>query len=59
MPFRISPRVMTLKNKSVDGTLPRQVIALAFGLGFASSAMTLVLSRKLKARCAVAAAAMA
>ena len=59
MPFLISPSVMTLKNKSVDETDPSQASALAFGRGFASSEMTLVSSRKLKARCAAAGAAMA
>jgi len=52
MPFLISPRVMTLKNKSVDGTEPSQAITLEFGLVFASSETTLVSRRKLKARCA-------
>ena len=37
MPFLIFPRVMTLKNKSVDGTEPSQAITLEFGLVFASS----------------------
>jgi hypothetical protein len=42
MPFLISPSVMTLKNKSVDGTDPSQAITLKFGLVFASSEMTFV-----------------
>ena len=59
MPFLISPSVMTLKNKSVDGTDPSQAITLALGLAFASSEMTFVSSRKLNARCAAAGAARA
>jgi len=50
MPFLISPSVITLKNKSVDGTEPSQAITLEFGLVFANSETTLVSSRKLKAR---------
>ena len=52
MPFLISPSVMTLKNKSVDGTEPSQAITLEFGLVLANSETTLVSSRMLKARCA-------
>lgn len=53
IPFLISPSVMTLKNKSVDGTDPSQAITLEFGLALASSETTFVSSKKLKARCAV------
>jgi hypothetical protein len=52
MPFLISPSVMTLKKKSVDGTDPSQAMTLEFGLVLASSEMTFVSRRKLKARCA-------
>ena len=54
MPFLISPSVITLRNKSVDGTDPSQVITLGLGLAFVSSETTLVSRRKLKARCAEA-----
>lgn len=47
----ISPSVMTLRNKAVDGTDPSEAITLAFGLTFASSETTFVSRRKLKARC--------
>ena len=59
MPFLISASVITLKDKSVDGTDPSQLITSGSGLAFVSSKTTLVSSRKLKARCAGAGVARA
>jgi hypothetical protein len=49
MPFLMSPRVMTLKNRSVDGTDCSQPMTFGLGRFRVSSETTLVSSRKLPA----------